>query len=57
MIGELPGILSAVLRAPTTSELARKALSTHGIAPGAITANELRQCLDKTYVDDTKIYN
>ncbi len=55
MVGELPRILSTVLQAPTTTELAKNTFAKYGITPGAITVAELRPRLSKTYVDDTKL--
>lgn len=55
MVDELPGILSAVLKAPTTSKTAKDALDKEGIVAGKMTADALRPRLGKTYVDDTKL--
>lgn len=55
MVDELPGILSAVLKASTTSKIARDAFEAESMTPGKITSAVLRPRLSKTYVDDTKL--
>lgn len=55
MVAELPRVLSTVLKAPTTSQVARDALEKEGIVPGKITAALIRPRLNKAYVDDAKL--
>ena len=55
MVDELPRILSAVLKSPTTSKETCDAFANEGIVPGGITASLLRPKLSKSYVDDTKL--
>jgi len=55
IVGELPRILSAVLKSPTTLQVVRDAFFQEGITPGGITASFLKQRLSKRYVDDTKL--
>lgn len=55
MVQELPRILSAVLKAPITTQTARDAFAKENIIPGSITASLLRPKLSKAYVDDTKL--
>jgi DNA topoisomerase-3 len=55
MIEELPGILTTVLKSQMTDKAVRDALAREGFTPGNITTSMLRPCLDKTYVDDTKL--
>lgn len=55
MVGELPRILSVVLRAHTTSQAVRDAFAKEQIVPGNITAALLKPKLSKSYVDDAKL--
>jgi DNA topoisomerase-3 len=55
MVGELPRILSVVLRSPTTTQAVRDAFAKEQIVPGNITASLLRPRLTKSYVDDAKL--
>lgn len=55
MVQELPRILSAVLKQPTTTQAVRDAFASQGIVPGSITASLLKPRLNKTYVDDAKL--
>lgn len=55
MVQELPRILSAVLKQPTTTQAMRDALAAEGIVPGSITASLLKPRLNKAYVDDAKL--
>jgi DNA topoisomerase-3 len=48
-------VLSTVLKAPTTTQVARDALANEGIVPGKITAALIRPRLSKAYVDDAKL--
>lgn len=55
MVGELPRVLSAVLQAHTTSQVARQAFAKEGLNAGSITVDQLTPRLGKAYVDDTKL--
>lgn len=55
MVDELPGVLTAVLKSPTTSQKAKDAFVKENIKPGSITAAQLKPRLNKAYVDDTKL--
>lgn len=55
MVAELPRVLSTVVKAPTTTDVAREALAKEGIVPGQITAALIRPRLNKAYVDDAKL--
>jgi DNA topoisomerase-3 len=55
MVGELPAMLSAVLKAATTTQPTRDAFAQEGMTAGNITADLLRPRLSKSYVDDTKL--
>ncbi len=55
MVAELPRVLSTVLKASTTSQVARDALEKEGVVPGKITAALIRPRLNKAYVDDAKL--
>ena len=55
MIDELPGILTAVLKAPITPQKARDVFAQEGLTAGNIRADLLRPRLSKSYVDDTKL--
>ncbi|MBY0550170.1 MAG: DNA topoisomerase 3 [Candidatus Obscuribacterales bacterium] len=55
MVDQLPGVLTAVLKSPTTSQKAKDAFLKENIKPGSITAAQLKPRLSKSYVDDTKL--
>ncbi|MBX9673434.1 MAG: DNA topoisomerase 3 [Candidatus Obscuribacterales bacterium] len=55
MVDELPRILSNVLKASMTSQIARDAFKDEGIVPGGITTSLLKPRLSKAYVDDAKL--
>lgn len=55
MVDQLPGVLTAVLKSPTTSQKAKDAFLKEGIKPGSITTAQLKPRLSKSYVDDTKL--
>lgn len=55
MVDELPGVLAAVLKSPTTPQSARDALAAEKITANNVTADLLRPRLTKTYLDDTKL--
>lgn len=58
IVPELPGILKAVLKAPTTSDTAKKAL-TESFAKlkesGKVDAKSLEKMLGKSYINDAKL--
>ena len=55
MVGELPRILSVVLKSTIATAEILAAFQQEEIVPGSITASMLRSRLDKSYVDDTKL--
>lgn len=55
MVDELPGVVTAVLKAPFTTQTTRDALAAESIVPGKITADILRPKLTKAYLDDNKL--
>jgi DNA topoisomerase-3 len=55
MVDDLPGVVNAAIKAPTTPEVARTALAKVSIFAGKITADVLRPHLTKTYLDDNKL--
>lgn len=55
MVGELPRILSNLLKSAVASKKILDVFAKEGIAPGGITAALLRPKLGKHYVDDTKL--
>jgi DNA topoisomerase-3 len=55
MVEELPGVVSAALRAPTTSQIARDALAAQNIKAGSVTVDLLKPSLTKAYLDDNKL--
>ncbi len=55
MVGELPAIVSAVLKASTTAQATRDAFAAVSIKPGNITASLLKPSLSKAYLDDNKL--
>lgn len=55
MVDQLPGVLTAVLKSPTTSQKAKDAFLKENIKPGSITVAQLKPRLSKSYVDDTKL--
>lgn len=55
MIGELPKVLSMILRSPYTVQSVRDVFASESIVPGAITTALLRPRLSKSYVDDAKL--
>jgi DNA topoisomerase III len=55
MVNELPGAVTAAMRAPTTPQAVRDALSAQSLKPGSITADLLRPHLTKNYMDDNKL--
>ncbi len=55
MVDELPGIVNAAVKAPTTPDVARTALAAASIVAGKITADILRPYLTKNYLDDNKL--
>ncbi|HEY9684272.1 MAG TPA: DNA topoisomerase 3 [Oculatellaceae cyanobacterium] len=55
MVSELPAILNTLLKASNLSQEAKNAFSSEGIVAGNVTADQLRQRLTKSHVDDTKL--
>jgi DNA topoisomerase-3 len=55
MIDELPGAVTAALKAPTTTDAIKKGLAAQSIKAGEITTDLLRPHLTKNYMDDTKL--
>src|SRR5262249_7171557 len=55
MVGELPRILSNVLKSRITTQKMLDVFAQESIKPGQITAALLRPKLNKSYVDDTKL--
>jgi len=55
MVGELPAILTTVLKAFSKSTDIMSAFSKEGLAAGKITTDLLESKLSKSYVDDTKL--
>lgn len=55
MVGELPRILSVVLKGPLATKEVKDAFARESIVPGAITAALIRPRLSKSYVDDGKL--
>lgn len=55
IVPELPGVLSAVLKAPTTSAVAVEALKEQSIEAGKIEVGLLKSKLGKSYVNNSKL--
>jgi DNA topoisomerase-3 len=54
-VGELPRILSVLLKGPIATKEVKDAFTQEGIVPGNITAALIRPRLTKSYVDDGKL--
>ncbi|MBY0358327.1 MAG: DNA topoisomerase 3 [Candidatus Obscuribacterales bacterium] len=54
MVDELPGVVRAALKAPTTAQAVRDALTKASITD-KVTTKELRPHLSKAYLDDNKL--
>lgn len=55
IVDELPGVVRAALKAPTTSPAVRDALNKVSITADNVTAKILRPHLSKAYLDDNKL--
>lgn len=55
MLGELPAILTTLLKAYSKSAKLTNAFTNEGLVAGKITADLLESKLSKSYVDDTKL--
>ncbi len=55
MVGELPRILSVILKGPLATKEVLQAFAQENIVPGGITAALIRPKLTKSYVDDGKL--
>ncbi|HEY9714381.1 MAG TPA: DNA topoisomerase, partial [Chroococcales cyanobacterium] len=55
MVDELPGVVIAAIKAPTTTKECREALAKQSIAASNVTADLLRPHLTKNYLDDNKL--
>ncbi len=55
MVGELPRILSGILKGPLATKEVLQAFAQENIVPGGITAALIKPKLTKSYVDDGKL--